>query len=136
MIETEGLVYKAYRAAEASNVGIVHWNMPMNIFKGVELTFAKQEIFNAQQQAAKGAHTPFSFFSATHSFYLTPAGIILPSGSSVFWRSSMTNQYHLFAWYWLLPVLGSIQAGKAAIDSVQASVVQHQTALAQAAVTT
>ncbi|AET25748.1 TPA: hypothetical protein LEL88_002641 [Vibrio cholerae] len=30
-------------------------------------------------------------------------------------------------------VLGSIQAGKAAIDSVQASVVQHQTALAQAA---
>ncbi|MDF5244940.1 hypothetical protein [Vibrio parahaemolyticus] len=29
-------------------------------------------------------------------------------------------------------VLGSIQAGKAAIDSVQASVVQHQTALAQA----
>ncbi len=30
-------------------------------------------------------------------------------------------------------VLCSIQAGKAAIDSVQASVVQHQTALAQAA---
>ena len=30
-------------------------------------------------------------------------------------------------------VLGSIKAGKAAIDSVQASVVQHQTALAQAA---
>nr|QBQ85780.1 hypothetical protein [Shewanella putrefaciens] len=30
-------------------------------------------------------------------------------------------------------VLGSIQAGKAAIDSVQASVVLHQTALAQAA---
>ncbi|MGR5093488.1 hypothetical protein ACPV5O_12795 [Vibrio maritimus] len=30
-------------------------------------------------------------------------------------------------------VLGSIQAGKAAIDSVQASVVRHQTALAQAA---
>ncbi|BBV10089.1 hypothetical protein [Providencia stuartii] len=30
-------------------------------------------------------------------------------------------------------VLGSIQASKAAIDSVQASVVQHQTALAQAA---
>ena len=30
-------------------------------------------------------------------------------------------------------VLGSIQAGKAAIDSLQASVVQHQTALAQAA---
>ncbi|WP_196982649.1 hypothetical protein [Shewanella sp. Sh95] len=30
-------------------------------------------------------------------------------------------------------VLGSIQAGKAVIDSVQASVVQHQTALAQAA---
>lgn len=30
-------------------------------------------------------------------------------------------------------VVGSIQAGKAAIDSVQASVVQHQTALAQAA---
>ncbi|CAE6908439.1 hypothetical protein KAG73_01730 [Klebsiella pneumoniae] len=30
-------------------------------------------------------------------------------------------------------VLGSIQAGIAAIDSVQASVVQHQTALAQAA---
>ncbi|HDZ9229843.1 TPA: hypothetical protein RUZ21_002554 [Vibrio cholerae] len=30
-------------------------------------------------------------------------------------------------------VLGSIQAGKEAIDSVQASVVQHQTALAQAA---
>ncbi|HDG1566678.1 TPA: hypothetical protein PFD84_003711 [Vibrio cholerae] len=30
-------------------------------------------------------------------------------------------------------VLGSIQAGKAAIDSIQASVVQHQTALAQAA---
>ncbi|EKO3763665.1 hypothetical protein P0F21_002802 [Vibrio metschnikovii] len=30
-------------------------------------------------------------------------------------------------------VLGLIQAGKAAIDSVQASVVQHQTALAQAA---
>ncbi|BCK29087.1 hypothetical protein [Vibrio cholerae] len=30
-------------------------------------------------------------------------------------------------------VLGSIQACKAAIDSVQASVVQHQTALAQAA---
>ncbi|MEK6161625.1 hypothetical protein [Vibrio cholerae] len=30
-------------------------------------------------------------------------------------------------------VLGSIQVGKAAIDSVQASVVQHQTALAQAA---
>ncbi|EII5633470.1 hypothetical protein RDG69_000074 [Vibrio cholerae] len=29
-------------------------------------------------------------------------------------------------------VLGSIQAGKAAIDSLQASVVQHQTALAQA----
>lgn len=30
-------------------------------------------------------------------------------------------------------VVGSIQAGIAAIDSVQASVVQHQTALAQAA---
>jgi hypothetical protein len=30
-------------------------------------------------------------------------------------------------------VFGSIQAGIAAIDSVQASVVQHQTALAQAA---
>jgi hypothetical protein len=30
-------------------------------------------------------------------------------------------------------VLGSIQAGIAAIGSVQASVVQHQTALAQAA---
>ncbi|WP_180949879.1 hypothetical protein [Vibrio cholerae] len=30
-------------------------------------------------------------------------------------------------------VLGSIQAGKAAIDSLQASVVHHQTALAQAA---
>ncbi|WP_187985044.1 hypothetical protein [Vibrio metschnikovii] len=30
-------------------------------------------------------------------------------------------------------VLGSIQAGKAAMDSVKASVVQHQTALAQAA---
>ena len=30
-------------------------------------------------------------------------------------------------------VLGSSDAGKAAIDSVQASVVQHQTALAQAA---
>lgn len=30
-------------------------------------------------------------------------------------------------------VVGSIQAGKAAIDSVQARVVQHQTALAQAA---
>lgn len=30
-------------------------------------------------------------------------------------------------------VAGSIQAGKAAIDSVQASVVQYQTALAQAA---
>ncbi|MEK6175124.1 hypothetical protein WI845_01430 [Vibrio cholerae] len=30
-------------------------------------------------------------------------------------------------------VLGSIQVRKAAIDSVQASVVQHQTALAQAA---
>ena len=30
-------------------------------------------------------------------------------------------------------VLGSIQAGKAAIDSVQASVVQLKTALAQAA---
>ncbi|MER1351074.1 hypothetical protein J9B46_11250 [Klebsiella pneumoniae] len=30
-------------------------------------------------------------------------------------------------------VAGSIQAGIAAIDSVQASVVQHQTALAQAA---
>ncbi|MCD1125285.1 hypothetical protein LPW36_04460 [Jinshanibacter sp. LJY008] len=30
-------------------------------------------------------------------------------------------------------VLGSIQAGKAAIDSVQASVVQHQSALVQAA---
>ncbi|MBJ7537067.1 hypothetical protein [Marinomonas transparens] len=30
-------------------------------------------------------------------------------------------------------VLGSIQAGKAAIDSVQASVIQPQTALAQAA---
>ncbi|MDW2063723.1 MULTISPECIES: hypothetical protein [unclassified Vibrio] len=30
-------------------------------------------------------------------------------------------------------VVGSIQAGKAAIDSVQASVVQHQIALAQVA---
>ncbi|QLU52845.1 hypothetical protein HV269_21555 [Citrobacter sp. RHBSTW-00696] len=30
-------------------------------------------------------------------------------------------------------VVGSIQAGIAAIDSVHASVVQHQTALAQAA---
>ncbi|MCG7542062.1 hypothetical protein [Pseudoalteromonas sp. OF7H-1] len=30
-------------------------------------------------------------------------------------------------------VVGSIQVGIAAIDSVQASVVQHQTALAQAA---
>lgn len=30
-------------------------------------------------------------------------------------------------------VVGPIQAGIAAIDSVQASVVQHQTALAQAA---
>ena len=30
-------------------------------------------------------------------------------------------------------VVGSIQAGKSAIDSVQASVVQHQTAIAQAA---
>ncbi|EMQ40858.1 hypothetical protein VCEM1626_000764 [Vibrio cholerae O1 str. EM-1626] len=30
-------------------------------------------------------------------------------------------------------VVGSIQAGKTAIDSLQASVVQHQTALAQAA---
>ncbi|EPG6917972.1 TPA: hypothetical protein SMN68_003519 [Proteus mirabilis] len=30
-------------------------------------------------------------------------------------------------------VVGSIQAGIAAIDAVQASVVQHQTALAQAA---
>lgn len=46
----------------------------------------------------------------------------------------MTKSASLFRFVLVVAlVLGSIQAGIAAIDSVQASVVQHQTALAQAA---
>ncbi|WP_282156631.1 hypothetical protein [Vibrio diabolicus] len=46
----------------------------------------------------------------------------------------MTKSASLFRFVLVVAlVLGSIQAGKAAIDSVQAIVVQHQTALAQAA---
>ncbi|EHU8158462.1 TPA: hypothetical protein U2R10_001020 [Proteus mirabilis] len=46
----------------------------------------------------------------------------------------MTKSASLFRFVLVVAlVLGSIQAGIAAIDSVQTSVVQHQTALAQAA---
>ncbi|EIO2937160.1 hypothetical protein ABVS47_002243 [Vibrio parahaemolyticus] len=46
----------------------------------------------------------------------------------------MTKSASLFRFVLVVAlVVGSIQAGIAAIDSVQASVVQHQTALAQAA---
>lgn len=46
----------------------------------------------------------------------------------------MTKSASLFRFVLVIAlVLGSIQAGIAAIDSVQTSVVQHQTALAQAA---
>lgn len=46
----------------------------------------------------------------------------------------MTKSASLFRFVLVVAlVVGSIQAGKSAIDSVQASVVQHQTAIAQAA---
>lgn len=46
----------------------------------------------------------------------------------------MTKSASLFRFVLVVAlVVGSIQAGIAAINSVQASVVQHQTALAQAA---
>ncbi|GAC33209.1 hypothetical protein [Paraglaciecola polaris] len=46
----------------------------------------------------------------------------------------MTKSASLFRFVLVVAlVVGSIQAGIAAIDSLQASVVQHQTALAQAA---
>ncbi|EOX1755175.1 hypothetical protein ACPD1I_003711, partial [Vibrio cholerae] len=67
---------------------------------------------------------------------LTLAGLFSRQGEGLvfFWRSSMTKSASLIRFVLVVAlVLGSIQAGKAAIDSVQASVVQHQTALAQAA---
>ena len=102
---TRGLVYKLIERAEASNA----WNSALEYanehFQGVELTFAKQEIFNAQQQAAKALTQPFSFL-APRIHFTNPGGIILPSGEGlpVFWRSSMTKSASLFAWYWLLPL--------------------------------
>ncbi|MEF1309017.1 phage recombination protein Bet [Vibrio mytili] len=57
---TRGLVYKLIERAEASNA----WNSALEYanehFQGVELTFAKQEIFNAQQQAAKALTQPLA----------------------------------------------------------------------------
>ncbi|KKL61910.1 hypothetical protein LCGC14_2190550, partial [marine sediment metagenome] len=55
-----GLVYKLIERAEASSA----WNSALEYanehFQGVELTFAKQEIFSAQQQAAKALTQPLA----------------------------------------------------------------------------